>query len=291
MILVVDSGSFKSDWMFNPSGRESLSYRTQGINPFFTPEKEIIKIIQSFKEIAPYINDISEIYFFGSGCTSPDRREIVSNAVTHVFKNAFVSVDTDLIGSAYATCGDQPGFISTMGTGSNISFFDGENVLASKFGTGFILGDLGSGAWFGKKLITDYLYGRMPSEISLEFGSVYDINKESVMKHVYQEPNPNAYLASFAPFLADHTENTYISDILYDGFEEFVKTNIFSYADYPDYECHFVGSIAYFYNEHLRVVCRNNNIRVGKIIQQPIQDLYAFVLEKETHQSSYINGL
>lgn len=291
MILVVDSGSFKSDWMFNPTGNEPLRYRTQGINPFFTQEKDIIKIIQSFKEINPYVSDISEIYFFGSGCTSPDRREIVSNAVSHIFKNAFVSVDTDLIGSAYATCGDQPGFTSTMGTGSNISFFDGENVLPSKFGTGFILGDLGSGAWFGKKLVTDYLYGRMPAEINLEFGATYEVTKESVMKHVYQEPNPNAYLASFAPFLADHTENSYISDILYDGFEEFVKTNIFSYADYQDYECHFVGSIAYFYNEQLRVICKNHNIRIGKIIQQPIEDLYAFVLEKEAQQSDYINGL
>lgn len=291
MILVVDSGSFKSDWMFTPNGSEPLRYRTQGINPFFTQEKEIVKIIQSFKEITPYINNITEIYFFGSGCTSPDRREIVSNAVSHIFKNAFVSVDTDLIGSAYATCGARPGFISTMGTGSNISFFDGENVLPSKFGTGFILGDLGSGAWFGKKLVTDYLYGQMPSEINLAFGAAYEVNKENIMKHVYQEPNPNAFLASFAPFLAEHTDHSYVAGLLNDGFEEFVKTNVFSYADYQEYECHFVGSIAYFYNKQLRNVCKKHNIRIGKIIQQPIEDLYAFILEKEAQQSDYINHI
>ncbi|WP_118194020.1 N-acetylglucosamine kinase [Albibacterium indicum] len=289
MILVVDSGSFKSDWMFTPNGKKPERYRTQGINPFFTQEKEIVKIIQSFKEISPYVNDISEIYFFGSGCTSPDRREIVSNAVSHVFKNAFVSVDTDLIGSAYATCGDRPGFISTMGTGSNISFFDGENALPSRFGTGFILGDIGSGAWFGKKLVTDFLYDQMPSDISIEFAGTYEVNKEIVMKNVYQEPHPNAYLASFAPFLADHTSHDYITDMLCNGFEDFVKTNIFSYADYEDYECHFVGSIAYFYSEQLKVVCKNNHVRIGKIIQQPIQDLYAFVVEKETQKSNYLN--
>src|SRR5690606_11688629 len=128
MIIVVDSGSYKSDWMFTPEGSKPLTFRTAGLNPFFIPEKEITRIIQNFKELTPYINDVTEIYFFGSGYTSPDRREIISNAVSQVFKNAFVSVDTDLIGSTYATCGDKPGLICTMGTGSNISFYDGKTV-------------------------------------------------------------------------------------------------------------------------------------------------------------------
>src|SRR5690606_25345297 len=147
----------------------------------------------------------------------------ISNAVSHVFKNAFVSEDTDLIGSAYATCGDTPGFISTRGTSSNISFFDGKTVQESKHGTGFILGDLGSGAWFGKKLITDYLYGLFPSELSLDFDSTYQLNKEIVIKNVYQEKHPNTYLASFAPFMSTNQHHPYIAGLLYNGFEEFVK--------------------------------------------------------------------
>ncbi|HUH19924.1 N-acetylglucosamine kinase [Albibacterium sp.] len=288
MIIVVDSGSYKSDWMFTPPNSQPLTYRTVGINPFFTPEKEIIKIIQHFKEITPYIEDVTEIYFFGSGCTSPDRREIISNAVSFVFKNAFVSVDTDLIGSAYATCGNIPGLISTMGTGSNITFFDGKTVQPNKHGTGFILGDLGSGSWFGKKLITNYLYDLMPSELGIDFGSDYEISKEIVMNKVYQEASSNIYLASFAPFMAKHIEHPFISHLLHQGFEEFVKTNIFSYPDFHNHICHFVGSIAYFYKRQLRTVCEMNGIKVGKIIRQPIQDLYAYVLEKEAQEKNLI---
>jgi len=282
MILVVDSGSYKSDWMLKPSDSDPVTFRTVGINPFFISEKEIIKIIQHLKELSPYVDKVTEIYFFGSGCTSPDRREIISNAVSHVFKNAFVSVDTDLIGSTYATCGDTPGFISTMGTGSNISYFDGKNVQPSKHGTGFVLGDLGSGAWFGKKLITDYLYELLPSELSIDFGGTYDVNKETVIRKVYQEPSANTYLASFAPFMSKHTEHPYVSSLLYSGFDEFVKTNIFSYPDFQQHVCHFVGSIAYYFNKELRTVCERNGVKVGKIIRQPIQDLYAYILERET---------
>jgi len=282
MILVVDSGSYKSDWMLKPSDSVPVTFRTVGINPFFISEKEIIKIIQHLKELGPYVDKVTEIYFFGSGCTSPDRREIVSNAVSHVFKSAFISVDTDLIGSTYATCGDTPGFISTMGTGSNISYFDGKNVQPSKHGTGFILGDLGSGAWFGKKLVTDYLYDLLPSELSIDFGRTYDVNKETVIRKVYQESSANTYLASFAPFMSKHTDHPYVSSLLFSGFDEFVKTNIFSYPDFQQHVCHFVGSIAYYFNKELRTVCERNGVRVGKIIRQPIQDLYAYVLERET---------
>lgn len=282
MILVVDSGSYKSDWMLKPSDSEPLIFRTVGINPFFIPEKEIVKIIQQIKELVPYFDKVTEIYFFGSGATSPDRREIISNAVSHVFKNAFISVDTDLIGSTYATCGDVPGLINTMGTGSNISYFDGENVQPSKHGTGFILGDLASGAWFGKRLITDYLYGLMPSELSNDFGAAYDVSRETVIRKVYKEPSANTYLASFAPFMSKYKDHPYISSLLYTGFEEFIRTNIFSYPDFQQHVCHFVGSIAYFFKEELIVVCERNGIRVGKIIRQPIQDLYEYVLERES---------
>jgi len=288
MIVVVDSGSYKSDWMFTPEGSDPLTFRTVGLNPFFIPEKEITRIIQNFRELTPYVNDVTEIYFFGSGCTSPDRREIISNAVSQVFKNAFVSVDTDLIGSTYATCGDKPGLICTMGTGSNISFYDGKTVQPSKHGTGYILGDLGSGAWFGKKLITQYLYGLMPAELSLDFGSTYEINKEIIIKKVYQAPSPNTYLASFTPFLSKHIDHPYVEELLYAGFEEFVKTNIYSYPDFQDHVCHFVGSIAYFFDKQLRAVCTNNNIKIGKVIRQPIEDLYAYVIERETKENNII---
>jgi len=285
MILVVDSGSYKSDWMLKPSDSEPIIFRTVGINPFFIPEKEIVKTILQIKNLGRFYDKVSEVYFFGSGCTSPDRREIISNAVPHVFKNAFVSVDTDLIGSTYATCGDKPGLICTMGTGSNISYFDGRNVQSSKHGTGFILGDLGSGSWFCKRLVTDYLYGLMPSELSIDFGSTYDVSKETVISNVYKEPSANTYLASFAPFMSKHEDHPYTSSLLYNGFEEFVKTNIFNYPDFQQPPCHFVGSIAYFFKKELKAVCEKNGIKVGKIIRQPIQDLYEYILERESQEN------
>lgn len=279
MILVVDSGSYKSDWMFHSEGKD-LQLRAKGINPFFTSEKDAIKIVQQIHEIKPFVNQISEIYFFGSGCTSPDRREIISNALSYVFPNAFVSVDTDIIGSAYATCGNSGGFIATMGTGSNISFFDGESIQPGKQGLGYVLGDIGSGAWFGINLVTSFLYGTLPHELHLDFEKRFALNKEKVMENVYQKPNPNVYLASFAPFLSEHRNHPIVSALIDKGFEEFVQSNIYLYPDHSKINCHFVGSIAFHFKEELIKVCERHHIKTGKIIKQPIQDLYQYVLQQ-----------
>ena len=279
MLLVADSGSSKADWILTLSDTQTIPFRTSGINPFFLSEKDIIKIFQNTPEIQPYTDQVKEIYFFGAGCSSPDRREHISNALSKIFKNAFVSVDIDIIASIYATSGNAKGICCIIGTGSNITYFDGTKIHESKHGLGYILGDEGSGTWLGKQLVTSFLYGRMPQELSGKFYSNYKIDKESIIKHVYQEPSPNFYLASFAPFLSENIKHPYIIDTLKKGFREFIETNIKSYPDYKNQTCHFVGSIAYHFSDILKELCAENDITVGKILKHPIEELSRFILK------------
>ena len=282
MILVADSGSTKTDWLLKLSNDEEKQFRTAGLNPYFLSEKEILKILQEqASDITAYAASIREIYFFGAGCSSPDRHEIVSNALSQLFPKSYISIDSDLLGCAYATCGHEKGFCCVLGTGSNISFFDGENIHAGQHGLGFVLGDEGSGTWFGKALITDFLYGKMPKDISTKFDGQYHLTKEMVIKNVYQNHNPNAYLATFSKFLSDIRPCGYAQNLLHKGLTEFVETNIKSYQQYHRYKCHFVGSIAYVFADELKAVCAENDIHPGKIIRQPIHDLVDFIFSRE----------
>jgi glucosamine kinase len=282
MILVADSGSSKTDWLLTLPNQEAKEFRTAGLNPYFLTEKEIIKILQEqAADMIAYASDIKEIYFFGAGCSSPDRHEIVSNALSSFFNKSYISVDSDLLGCAYATCGHEKGFCCVLGTGSNISFFDGDDIHAGKHGLGFVLGDEGAGTWFGKALITDFLYGNMPGDISARFNEEYHLDKEMVIKNVYQTPNPNSYLATFSKFLSIIQPSDYAQNLLRKGIVEFIETNIKSYPQYHRYKCHFVGSIAYVFADELKAVCKEYGIHVGKIIQQPIHDLMGFILSRE----------
>ncbi|HEY1010107.1 MAG TPA: N-acetylglucosamine kinase [Sphingobacteriaceae bacterium] len=281
MILVADSGSSKTDWILSLREDEKLQFRTSGINPFFLTEKEIIRLLQGVPEIQTNNAEVSEIYFFGAGCSSPDRREIISNALSAVFPSAFVNAESDLVGSAYATCGNTKGLTCILGTGSNISFYDGEEVMNGKHGLGYILGDEGSGTYFGKKLITEFLYGLMPDELRKAFTERYELTKEDVIQSLYQKPAPNFYLASFTKFMSEQINHLFIRELLYQGFNEFIRTNIQSYPDYAKYQCHFVGSIAFHFQDILRKACNDNNVAVGKILKQPIDELYKFILLRE----------
>jgi glucosamine kinase len=282
MILVADSGSSKTDWLLKQPGHEALAFRSSGLNPYFLTDKEIVKILQEqVPDLLAYNTDVKEIYFFGAGCSSADRHEIISNALSQLFTKAYISVDSDLLGSAYATCGHEKGLCCVLGTGSNISYFDGEDIHAGKHGLGFILGDEGSGTWFGKALVTDFLYGLMPDEINTLFNNTYQLTKEEVIKNVYQKPGANSYLATFSRFLNVIRKKPYGQELLKRGLQEFIETNIKSYPQYQKYKCHFVGSIAFVFSNELVTLCEREDIHVGKIIKQPINDLLAFILSRE----------
>jgi glucosamine kinase len=287
MILVADSGSSKTDWVLASDKQKPVKFSTAGLNPYFLSEKDIVKIIQ---EQAPVMVNhfplIEEIYFFGAGCSSPDKREVVSNALTQLFPRAFVSVDSDLLGSAYATCGHHKGLVCVLGTGSNISFFNGESVDNGKHGLGYILGDEGSGTWFGKALITHYLYGTMPADVYKQFMTAFNPTKDGIIKNVYLQKGANSYLASFAKFMPEIQQTPYGKNLLRQGLLQFIETNIKSYPQYSEYTCHFVGSIAFFFGDKLRTLCVENGISVGKIIRHPIDDLLNFILQRNHIQAA-----
>ena len=280
MILVADSGSSKTDWMaYDPI--EPLTFSTQGINPYFVNAFDIVKILTKHKELSAHAPAIKEVYFFGAGCSSPDKHEIISNGLSTFFANAFISVDHDLIGSAYATCGDKKGLACILGTGSNISYYDGVDVHDGRHGLGYVLGDEGSGSFFGRKILVSYLYGNMPADLAEIFGKTYTADKETVIQNIYQKPFPNSYLASFSRFMINHKSHPFIQKVLRDGFQEFIDTNIKDYKAYKTLDCNFVGSIAYYYQDELRAACAENGIKIGKILQKPIEGIYEYIIKRE----------
>lgn len=288
MILVADSGSSSSDWMLNVPDSKPLFFKTKGLNPFFVNEKDIENVMKDVPEIIPYVDEIKEVYFFGAGSITPDRREIVSNALTVLFPNAFISVESDLVGAAYATCGSSAGLIATLGTGSDVSFYDGQVLKPSIHGIGYVLGDEGSGAWFGKRLITSFLYGKMPKDLERKFEEKYSLTKDIVIKNVYQRDKPNSYLASFALFLSENRNHSFIDKLLTDGFDEFVRTNIMTYPKFWEYKCNFVGRIAYTFDLHLQAVCKLHGVKVGKILRSPIEEIFDYIIERETNNIEII---
>lgn len=280
MILVADSGSSKTDWMaYSPT--QTHAFSTQGINPYFVNAFDVMKILSKNKDLSTYADSVKEVYFFGAGCSSPDKHEVISNGLSSFFTKAFISVDHDLIGSAYATCGDKKGLACILGTGSNISYYDGTEVHDGKHGLGYVLGDEGSGTYFGRKVLVSYLYKTMPEDLQELFSKAYQADKETVISNIYQKPFPNSYLATFSRFMVANKAHPFIQQILREGFQEFIDTNVKDYKNYKTLECNFVGSISFYYQDELRAVFAENGIKIGKILQKPIEGIFEYILKRE----------
>jgi len=173
---------------------------TQGISPYFLNAAQIEQILK--QELLPGLKgrQVDEIYYYGTGVINPDNRKIVQNAIKKNFPSARIQVTHDVMGAARALCRDTRGIACILGTGSSSCYFDGKKIVKNSPGLGYVLGDEGSGAYLGRKVLQYYLYNTFDEELRYKFDARYTTTQSEILENVYKKPLPNRYLASFAIF-------------------------------------------------------------------------------------------
>ena len=273
MILIADSGSTKTDWRLMDENTEISHVKTKGFNPYYQPLDEMVKEIEL--ELVPSVdtNRVSTIHFYGAGCSTPERQRKISDALSPYFKSTKILIQSDLIGAARALSGNQGGIVCILGTGSGSCQYDGRKITKNIPSLGFVLGDEGSGAWLGKKMVTDYLRGHMPKKCIETINQKLQIDKEAILEQVNHKAMPSRYLASFAKFISENIDQTYFYQLMFDSFTAFAKNYIIRYPNYSEFYCHFVGSVAFHNQEILKHVAKYTGFRIGNIIKSPIDGL------------------
>ena len=224
MILIADGGSTKCDWiLLDNTGEIVIKTRTLGLNPAVFKENVLLERILENKDLEVFKNKIDQLFFYGAGCGTETPRLILQEIFKSYFTNSTVTVKEDTYAAVYATTSD-PGIVCILGTGSNSSFFDGktvENVVPS---LGYILMDEASGNYFGKKLIRDYFYKKMPEYLRIKFSENFNLDPDTIKLNIYKKENPNAYLASFAEFIFRNERNDYFNYVIQKGIKDFFKS-------------------------------------------------------------------
>lgn len=279
MILIADSGSSKTDWRVIHSDMRISQHRGIGFNPYYqTSEEMSIQMQNSF--LVNLETEIEEIFFYGAGCSTDDRRNDVSSALKTVFPKAKITIDHDLNAAAKATCGHQSGIACILGTGSNSCDYDGKQIVDKRPSPGYIFGDEGGGGYVGRKLLKDFINDEMPLEIKQALIDSFQLNSTMIQENVYQKPFPNRYMASFCRFISEHKSNPYCYMLYYNSFQEFFKQHVMKYKDYKEKPVNFVGSIAFYNNDILRKAATDLQINVNLIIESPIAGLTLYHKEK-----------
>lgn len=278
MLLIAESGSTKTNWL---TEKDEL-YETIGFNPLFFSSQNIIDELNRQPGLLKIKAAVRTLFFYGASCSSPERKQIVYDALTAFFTSATkIVVDHDMNAAAYATCGNQPGIACILGTGSNSCLFDGQKIATDgpTLGLGYILGDEGSGAYFGKKLLARFLYQELPAATHRMLQHDYRLEKNAIYEAVYQKPHANVYLAGFARVMTDSPDTTYMMQLAEEGFDEFFKHNVCCYNSYQQLPVHFVGSIAFHFLPALQKVAARYGAHLGVVEKNPVYRLLQYHLQ------------
>ena len=273
--LICDSGSTKAEWCLL-NGKSKKIVTTQGLSPYFLTTQQIQQIIA--KELMPKIKNIriDEVFFYGTGCSNSENIKSVKKAISLVFTKAKVAVDHDLMGAAKALCGSNKGIACILGTGSNSCFYNGKKIVKNSPGLGYVLGDEGSGAYLGKKVIQYFLYKTFDEDLMDRFNAKYATNSVDILNHVYKQPLPNRYLASFVPFLIENRGHYMIENIIEDAFNDFFFNHIYKYRESWQMPINFVGSVAFGFKDVLKEMCNAYELQLGIVIKKPMDGLIKY---------------
>ena len=271
MITIIESGSTKADWLIIDEDKR-FQHHTIGFNPFFHTSEFVKENLEGDSFLSNWFSKSGEIHFYGAGCSSHELQETIKSGIKSVFKNSEVHVDHDLSAAGLSVYRGNDVIACILGTGSNSVFFNGNKLTEVVPALGYILGDEGSGSFFGKQMLSDFLYNKLP-EPMIEEMIERGLSKDTIFKKVYMEPNANVFLASLSPILINNKNLDYSQKLIQKGFDLFIENHVLCFPNYRDVEVSFVGSIAALLSDELSQACERKGLRLGQIIRRPIEAL------------------
>ena len=278
MILIVDSGATKADWIaVDNKGERIFSTQTKGLSPEAVDKTEMINRINECSELSQNRDKVKKIYFYGAGCGSEGLKAIVYNALNEYFTGADLLVEEDTYGAVYATTEpDTKAIVCILGTGSNCSYFDGKKLNQKVPSLGYLLMDDCSGNKLGGELVKAHNLRILPKDLTEKLEAEYNMDFNEVKDNLYKKPNPNAYLATFGKFVVQNKDHEFLKAIINRHIQYFIDYYINQYENSKELPINFVGSIAFFLKDELDKKLAENGLKIGNVQRKPINGLIEY---------------
>lgn len=274
MIAIIDGGSTKCDWMIlENSGKLNLKTTTLGFNPNITSPEFISQEIDKNQDLFFLKNHIEKVFFYGSGCGTAENCQKVEKEFVKTFPTAEISIKEDMTAAAYAAYNGNPAIVGILGTGSNSCFFDGEKIRTDLPSLGFLIGDEGSGSALGKHLLRRFFMKKLPKDLEEDFIQTYRLTIDDAIKNMYHNPRANAYLGEFNKFIAERKKHPYFQNMVFDEMKNYLDYQVLPYPEAGEVEVNCIGYIAFIYEDILRAAAAELNLKIGKVVQKPIESL------------------
>ena len=275
MILIADSGSTKCSWaLCDKKGNIIEEISTIGFNPYFIEHDTIITKLKK-TQLDKYKEHVTDVFFYGAGCSLLEKRKIIEYPLSHFFKNANINIRHDLEAACLATYTGRENITCILGTGSNSCFYNGKDITTNAPSLGFILGDEASGNYFGRKILNMYFNNLLPNKLAKELEKEFETDISIIQKNIYNN-RANVFLAKYFPFIIKNKRHPLIEELIQNTLAEFITLHIKPFKNYQKVDINFIGSVAFFLSEEIEKIMTKHKLKIGQIIKNPIQKLIAF---------------
>lgn len=283
MILLADGGSTKCDWiLLNSKGDELVRTQTKGLNPSVFTTQVLKSRLHENEDLQAVKDKVEKVYFYGAGCgTQMPLKRLLLVLEEYFSENIKVEIAEDIVAAVHAVT-TEPGIVCILGTGSNSCYFDGNKIHSGVASLGYTIMDEASGNYFGKQLLRDYFYEKMPEKVSKDFENSFDLNPDIIKENLYNKQSPNSYLAAFAEFIFKNEPNKYFYKLIFEGIKNFIENRVCCFKEAQNLPIHFIGSIAFFSQDIINDVAKNYQLKIGNVIQRPIDGLLEYHRNKLT---------
>ena len=292
LMLIIDAGSTKMEWILLDGEAVKNRFTTEGFNPNYAERQRLDNLISSvetqcfasqnhaFHDMETQgIASLQHVYYYGTGCGNEQNCQFIKEVFQHHFPHAEIHVTHDLMAACHALLGHEKGIACILGTGSNSCVYDGKNIIGKAVSLGYLIGDEGSGMHIGREVARAYFYGFMPEDLRQHFDATYHLELKDFIQHLYHGGQPSRYLASFARFAGEHQTYPYIKDLVKGCFKSFVEAFVLRFEQYKSLNISFVGSVAFYFRDILKETLSEYGMTMGEVMQSPAEGLVRYYQE------------
>lgn len=266
-ILVADSGGTQTDWCFVDENGERHYFLTKSYHPSNWNEK-FLDEQESYWSLNPRYKTAT-VYFYGAGCLKETNKKKIAN----YFKQwgfSQVQIYSDVEGAYLALNGTKEGTIAILGTGSVVCHYDTKCGFSIDGGFGYLLGDEGSGYYFGKLLLNKLLNQEIASDIAIKLNEILG-NRNEILEKVY-----SAYGKDFISSIASLTKG--LPELLplhRENLHLFISKYLIGKV--KNKSISIVGSYGFHFQSIFDEILKSNNLKLEKSIQFPINHLTDYI--------------
>ncbi len=279
MKIIAESGATKTAWRSVAGDGGVIEAQSAGLNPSCIGCEDLQGIVRgAVPTLNPQRKRVEEIHFYGAGLVSEEAAAPIRECLEMWCPLAEIRFHSDMLAAARALFGDGSGIVAIMGTGSNSCLYENGEIVRNIRPGGYVLGDEGSGMALGKALLADFVKDLLPRNIEDEFIREYGLDYPEIVRKVYREPAPSAFMASFAPFVLKRLTDPCMKTLAENCIEDFIRRSLSRYESSEDgtLKVGVVGSFGCACESILREIGARYGLEFVKFIKSPIDELVKY---------------